>query len=65
MQSPVQPYSLVMVYLLVVWWGPKYMADRIPFELKYLMMASNLSLVVLSVYMFKEVGWVWFKVSER
>ncbi|XP_071809049.1 very long chain fatty acid elongase 4-like [Asterias amurensis] len=53
-QSPVQPYSLVMVYLLVVWWGPKYMADRKPFDLKYIMMAYNLSLVVLSVYMFKE-----------
>ncbi|XP_022106344.1 elongation of very long chain fatty acids protein 4-like [Acanthaster planci] len=54
MDSPVPSYSLVMLYLMVVWWGPRYMADRKPFDLKYIMMAYNLALVVLSAYMFKE-----------
>ena len=43
-------------YLLFVKYGTAVMKDRKPFYLKYFMHAYNLGLVLLSVYMTKEVS---------
>ena len=43
-------------YLLFVKYGTAMMKDRKPFDLKYFMHAYNLGLVLLSVYMTKEVS---------
>ncbi|KAJ8040931.1 Elongation of very long chain fatty acids protein 7 [Holothuria leucospilota] len=61
MQSPVPGTLLVILYLIIVWIGPKLMANREPFNLKPLLIVYNFAMVGLSFYMFWEfnmAGWL-------
>lgn len=55
MQSPIPGTLLVILYLIIVWIGPKLMASREPFNLKPLLIVYNFAMVGLSFYMFWEV----------
>lgn len=48
--------ALTVVYLLIVWMGPKYMKHRQPYSCRGAMMIYNLGLTLLSFYMFYEVN---------
>ena len=56
MSSPWPTVALTVLYLLVVWLGPKFMTNRAAFDLKYLMIIYNFGLVILSFYMMYEVS---------
>ncbi|EDL26358.1 ELOVL family member 5, elongation of long chain fatty acids (yeast), isoform CRA_b [Mus musculus] len=45
-----------VIYLLIVWLGPKYMKNRQPFSCRGILQLYNLGLTLLSLYMFYEVG---------
>lgn len=49
-------FALTVVYLLIVWLGPKYMKHRQPYSCRGAMMIYNLGLTLLSFYMFYEVS---------
>jgi len=55
MQSPIPTLLLCMLYLLCVAVGPKLMKNRKPFDLRYLLIIYNFSLVALSVYIVYQV----------
>uniref|UniRef100_A0A9J7XFV8 Elongation of very long chain fatty acids protein 1 n=1 Tax=Cyprinus carpio carpio TaxID=630221 RepID=A0A9J7XFV8_CYPCA len=61
MESPVNMSAILLAYLFfVLYAGPKFMANRKPFQLKEAMIIYNLSLVGLSVYIVYEFlmsGW--------
>uniref|UniRef100_G3UBU4 Elongation of very long chain fatty acids protein n=1 Tax=Loxodonta africana TaxID=9785 RepID=G3UBU4_LOXAF len=50
-----------ILYLLIVWLGPKYMRNRQPFSCRGILVVYNLGLTLLSLYMFCEFlmrgGW--------
>ncbi|XP_006893188.1 PREDICTED: elongation of very long chain fatty acids protein 5 isoform X1 [Elephantulus edwardii] len=49
-----------IIYLLVVWLGPKYMKNRPPFSFPKILVVYNTALTLLSLYMFLElVTGVW------
>ncbi|XP_058931321.1 very long chain fatty acid elongase 5 [Kogia breviceps] len=49
-----------ILYLLIVWLGPKYMKNRPPFSCRGILVVYNLGLTLLSLYMFCElVTGVW------
>lgn len=50
MQSPIPTVVLCMLYFLAVAVGPKLMENRKPFDLKYILIVYNFSLVALSIY---------------
>nr|BBL33560.1 elongation of very long chain fatty acids protein 5 [Gymnachirus melas] len=53
-------FALTVMYLLIVWLGPKCMKHRQPYSCRGLMVVYNLGLTLLSLYMFYElVGAVW------
>ncbi|XP_054761925.1 very long chain fatty acid elongase 4-like [Lytechinus pictus] len=54
MSSPRITYSLVALYLVLVYYGPRFMAPRKALDLKLPMLVYNFALVVLSAFMFKE-----------
>lgn len=45
-----------ILYLLIVWLGPKYMKTRQPFSCRRILVVYNLGLTLLSLYMFCEVS---------
>lgn len=49
-------FALTVMYLLIVWMGPKYMKHRQPYSCRGLMVLYNLGLTLLSLYMFYEVN---------
>ncbi|XP_030627590.1 very long chain fatty acid elongase 5 [Chanos chanos] len=54
-------FLFTVLYLLIVWKGPKYMKDRQPFSLRGVLVVYNLGLTLLSLYMFCElVSSVWY-----
>lgn len=56
MGTPVSMSAILLAYLFfVLFAGPKFMANRKPFQLKEAMIIYNLSLVVLSAYIVYEV----------
>nr|AER58183.1 Elovl5 [Solea senegalensis] len=53
-------FALTVMYLLIVWMGPKYMQHRQPYSCRGLLVLYNLGLTLLSFYMFYElVSAVW------
>ncbi|KAF3842170.1 hypothetical protein F7725_024121, partial [Dissostichus mawsoni] len=53
-------FALTVIYLLIVWKGPKYMKHRQPYSSRGLLVLYNLGLTLLSFYMFYElVTAVW------
>lgn len=56
MESPVNMTAILLAYLFfALYAGPRFMANRKPFQLKEAMIIYNLSLVGLSVYIVYEV----------
>uniref|UniRef100_A0A672L7D1 Elongation of very long chain fatty acids protein n=1 Tax=Sinocyclocheilus grahami TaxID=75366 RepID=A0A672L7D1_SINGR len=57
MGSPVSMSAILLAYLFfALYAGPKFMANRKPFQLKEAMIIYNLSLVGLSAYIVYEVS---------
>ncbi|KAG7283614.1 hypothetical protein CRUP_020387 [Coryphaenoides rupestris] len=52
--SPAPVFLIILVYLCVVWAGPRLMKNRAPVDLKGVLFVYNLAMVCLSVYMFHE-----------
>ncbi|EHB10085.1 Elongation of very long chain fatty acids protein 5 [Heterocephalus glaber] len=50
-----------VIYLLIVWLGPKYMKNKQPFSCRGILVVYNLGLTLLSLYMFVEVSEMKFK----
>ncbi|TSN48464.1 Elongation of very long chain fatty acids protein 5 [Bagarius yarrelli] len=52
--------SFTIIYLLIVWLGPKYMRNKQPFSCRGILVVYNTALTLLSLYMFYElVSAVW------
>ncbi len=51
--------AFTVMYLLIVWMGPKYMKNRPPYSCRALLVPYNLGLTLLSLYMFYEVSLSW------
>ena len=54
--SPVPVIVIFLVYLCVLWAGPRLMKHRGPVDLKGVLIVYNFAMVCLSVYMFYEVS---------
>lgn len=54
--TPYHIWAVTTLYLIfVLWFGPKYMKNREPMNLRWLMIAYNAGLVGLSSYMVHEI----------
>lgn len=53
--SPIPVAFIFLLYLGVVWLGPRIMRKRQPVDLKAVLMVYNFGMVGLSAYMFHEV----------
>jgi hypothetical protein len=60
MSSPIPTFLITFAYLAFVYYGPKWMKNREPFELKGVIKVYNLSLSVISGYLFYEVNKFYF-----
>nr|ALE14477.1 polyunsaturated fatty acid elongase 5 [Boleophthalmus boddarti] len=49
-------FAFTVLYLLIVWMGPKYMKNRPPFSCRGLLLIYNVGLTLLSIYMFWELA---------
>lgn len=62
--SPLVPMAVVYFYLKIVRdWGPKFMENRQPFDLKRILLVYNIVQVILSVHLFYEVGYPFFSLK--
>jgi len=55
MQTPLPTLGLIMLYLLFVYFAPKVMKNRAPLEMKPLLFVFNAAIVVLYIYLTREV----------
>lgn len=56
MQSPIPMSGILLCYLFfVLYLGPRFMANRKPFQLKEAMIVYNFTLVALSIFIVYEV----------
>ena len=53
--SPVPIVVIILLYLCVVWTGPRFMKHRGPVDLKGVLLLYNFAMVCLSGYMFQKV----------
>ena len=61
MGRPWPSFAICIGYIyLVTVAGPKFMANRQPYNLRHIMLVYNFSMVVLSFYVFLEVRWSEF-----
>lgn len=51
----VPTFICTVLYLFIVWIGPKYMQNRQPISCRGILLVYNLGLTLLSLYMFYEV----------
>ncbi|XP_030768348.1 elongation of very long chain fatty acids protein AAEL008004-like [Sitophilus oryzae] len=62
-ESPIPTLLMVLTYLYVIlWMGPRMMANRKPFKLKNILIVYNGAQVLMSLYMMYEhlaSGWFW------
>ena len=61
--SPWNIFSICIGYIVLCYIGPKLMANRKPFELRAVLVVYNLFMVLLSMYMFKEVSCIYINIS--
>lgn len=54
MATPIPVTMFFLAYIAIVLIGPRFMANRKPFNIKTLLFPYNVALVILSVYMFTE-----------
>ncbi|KAM7532488.1 hypothetical protein Aperf_G00000132610 [Anoplocephala perfoliata] len=63
MASPMPTFVITVVYLFIVWYGPKLMASRNSnFEIRNIMVFYNACMVALSLWMVQEfsaAGWIF------
>ncbi|XP_071956125.1 very long chain fatty acid elongase 4-like [Antedon mediterranea] len=52
--SPIPSYSIAILYLLGVWYGPKIMENYKAFKLNRVMVTYNAALILLNAFVFKE-----------
>ncbi|XP_057697934.1 elongation of very long chain fatty acids protein 4-like [Corythoichthys intestinalis] len=52
--SPIPVVVIIIMYLIMVWAGPRLMKHRDPIDLRKVLIPYNLAMVGLSVYMFHE-----------
>lgn len=69
MQSPLPTISLIILYILFVNYGPKFMKNRAPLEMKPLLFVFNAAIVVLYAYLTREVclqfrHYFWYKLTD-
>lgn len=66
--SPLPGLSIIAVYLyFTLSWGPRYMANRKPFQLERILIVYNFIQVIISTWIFYEVGvgfWVFLLSSH-
>lgn len=62
--SPVPVSLIFLVYLCVVWVGPRLMKHRQPIDLRAILIVYNFAMVGLSAYMFYEVCLCRFLTGE-
>ncbi|XP_012887711.1 PREDICTED: elongation of very long chain fatty acids protein 4 [Dipodomys ordii] len=55
MQSPWPTLSISTLYLLFVWLGPKWMKDREPFQMRFVLIVYNFGMVLLNLFIFREL----------
>lgn len=53
--SPIPTLIFTAIYLYLVWLGPKLMAKRKPFQLKWVLLPYNLSMAALNLYIAVQV----------
>ncbi|CAF3166759.1 unnamed protein product [Rotaria socialis] len=61
MNSPIPSALICIGYLIAVCLGPKFMANRSPYNIRQLLLVYNVTMVVLSGYLFYEflaAGWL-------
>ena len=63
MATPIPVCLFFLAYIAIVLLGPRLMKGRNALNIKFLLFPYNLALVVLSVYMFKEVSWLCYILS--
>lgn len=56
--SPVPTIVLILLYLFLVWIGPKFMKNRKPYKLSWLLLPYNLAMACLNAYIAVEVSFV-------
>ncbi|XP_054886156.1 elongation of very long chain fatty acids protein 5 [Poeciliopsis prolifica] len=56
LDSYLPTFALTVMYLLIVWMGPKYMKHRQPYSCRGLMVLYNLGVTCLSFYMWYELA---------
>ncbi|XP_077994822.1 very long chain fatty acid elongase 4-like [Glandiceps talaboti] len=54
MSSPLPTLAIIVLYLLIVWLGPKYMENREPMKLKYPMIIYNFFIMGLSLHIWTQ-----------
>lgn len=61
--SPLVPLAVIYIYLKFVReWGPKFMENRQPYDLKNTLLVYNIVQVIFSVYLFIEVRCVFLTI---
>lgn len=56
-ENPPIPFAMILMgYVLMIKWGPKFMEDRRPFDLKNVMMIYNFIQVILNTYIGVDVS---------
>lgn len=59
--SPLPPLAIIYIYLKFIRsWGPKFMENRQPYDLKNTLLVYNIVQVIFSVYLFIEVRFACF-----
>lgn len=61
MGSPFPTVAIFATYLLITKYGPKYMAKREPFKLKYPIILYNIGITLLNLWMTLELCWCAYK----
>ncbi|CAF3993007.1 unnamed protein product, partial [Rotaria sordida] len=54
MDSPIPSTLICLGYLIVVWMGPTFMANRPAYNIRQLLLVYNVFMVALSGYLFYE-----------
>ena len=58
MENPNTTALITVLYLAIVYYGPKFMRDRKPFNLKNVLHVYNLTTSLLSGYLVYEVNYI-------
>lgn len=56
MGDPIQPSLIIIAYLLFVYYGPKWMANRKPFDIQPVLVVYNFSMVIFCAYIVGQVS---------